>query len=128
MGYLKIKNDGPVRHIAFNRPAALNAFTPGLLKELVVALKDAEQHAQTTVVVLSGEGRAFSAGVDLKLLKDIMPKDGKVGDIFDATRPIMKETVTDTMKTKAGIVALRGLATIRRLNVFASSRSRISSR
>ncbi len=73
--------DNHVASIAFNRPDALNAFTPELLTELVAALADAERNAR--VVILEGEGRAFSAGVDLKVLQGIEPKAGRVGDVFD---------------------------------------------
>ena len=52
--------------ISLNRPASLNAFTTELLGELVHAFERAEHDADIRVVVLTGEGRAFSAGADLK--------------------------------------------------------------
>lgn len=52
--------------ISLNRPASLNAFTTELLGELVQAFERAERDADIRVVVLTGEGRAFSAGADLK--------------------------------------------------------------
>jgi len=83
--YLEITNEETIRHIAFNRPNALNAFTPDLLREFVTAVRAAEKDDTVNVVVLYGKGRAFSAGVDLKLLNGIAPKEGKVGDVFDNT-------------------------------------------
>ena len=61
--------DGIAR-ITFNRPAAMNTFTFGVLVELQSALRRAEEDEAVRVVVLTGAGRAFSAGVDLNALKD----------------------------------------------------------
>lgn len=72
-----------VRTIAFNRPDSLNAFNPALLKELTAAIGAAGRDPAVGAVVLCGEGRAFSAGVDLKLLQGIPPEAGRIGDIFD---------------------------------------------
>ena len=61
--------DGIAR-ITLNRPAAMNTFTFGVLVELQSALRRAEEDEAVRVVVLTGAGRAFSAGVDLNALKD----------------------------------------------------------
>ena len=55
-----------VAHIKLNRPEVLNAFNEAMLHELKAALEDAEKDAAIKLVLVSGEGRAFSAGVDLK--------------------------------------------------------------
>jgi len=60
------EKQGQVALISLNRPASLNAFTTELLGELVHAFERAEHDADIRVVVLTGEGRAFSAGADLK--------------------------------------------------------------
>ena len=72
-----------VSSIRLNRPDSLNAFTPEMLTALLDAINLAEADQDTKVVVLSGEGRAFSAGVDLKVLQGIEPRAGKIGDVFD---------------------------------------------
>jgi enoyl-CoA hydratase/carnithine racemase len=69
--------------LAFNRPEALNAFTPDLLEELAAAIDAAGRDAELGAVILCGEGRAFSAGVDLKLLKGRSPAAGRIGNSFD---------------------------------------------
>jgi enoyl-CoA hydratase/carnithine racemase len=51
--------------IALNRPAKLNAITPLMAREVRAALAEAEADEAIRVVVLRGEGRAFSAGFDL---------------------------------------------------------------
>lgn len=59
------QQDGAVRTLTLNRPAALNAFTSGLLAELREALDAAAGDASVRCVVITGAGRAFCAGQDL---------------------------------------------------------------
>jgi 2-(1,2-epoxy-1,2-dihydrophenyl)acetyl-CoA isomerase len=51
--------------IALNRPDNLNAFTSELRADLAQALNDVASDDSVRVVVLTGEGRCFSAGADL---------------------------------------------------------------
>ncbi len=59
------KKDG-IAKITLNRPEALNAISPQVLMDLEQALKDIAGDDTVGVVVLTGAGRAFSAGVDIK--------------------------------------------------------------
>ncbi len=52
--------------VAINRPDSLNAFTSEVCRDLLLALEKAHDNESTRAVVLTGEGRAFSAGADLK--------------------------------------------------------------
>lgn len=70
--------------ITLNRPDALNAFRPEMLQGIAQLLDAANTDARVSVVILEGAGRAFSAGVDLKVLQGTEPMGGKVGDVFDA--------------------------------------------
>ncbi|OAM88102.1 enoyl-CoA hydratase/isomerase family protein [Termitidicoccus mucosus] len=55
-----------VRTITFNRPDQLNAMNRALMSALISALAAANADPATRVVVLTGAGRAFMAGADLK--------------------------------------------------------------
>lgn len=55
-----------VASITLNRPQALNAFTPQMNTELQEALKDADQDKNVRCFLITGAGRAFCAGQDLK--------------------------------------------------------------
>ncbi|MEE4282806.1 MAG: enoyl-CoA hydratase-related protein, partial [Pseudomonadales bacterium] len=55
-----------VRWITLNRPAAMNAITSTMLAELNDAFKAADDDANVRVVVLTGAGRGFCSGLDLK--------------------------------------------------------------
>ena len=74
---------GGVARITMNRPEAMNAITPFMLKELKAAVQSAGKAEEVRVVVLTGAGRAFCAGVDLKALGEVTLAGGKVGDILD---------------------------------------------
>jgi enoyl-CoA hydratase/carnithine racemase len=55
--------------IALDRPAKLNAYTPEMGEEAVAAFERARDDDAVRVVILTGEGRAFCAGIDLDYLK-----------------------------------------------------------
>ena len=55
--------------IAFDRPDKLNAYTPAMGDETIAAFERARDDDEVRVVILTGEGRAFCAGVDLDCLK-----------------------------------------------------------
>ncbi|WP_319523544.1 enoyl-CoA hydratase/isomerase family protein [Breoghania sp.] len=59
------KQDG-VAVIRLNRPKVLNAMNKRLWLDMQACLDDAREDARIKVVVLTGEGRAFSTGADLK--------------------------------------------------------------
>ena len=77
-----VTRDEAAATITLNRPDALNAITPTMLAALDDEL-DTLANDDVRVVVLTGAGRAFSAGVDLKALGDRELVDGTVGDILD---------------------------------------------
>lgn len=75
-------HDG-VRTVTLNRPDAMNAFVPEMLSALADAIERAADEPQIGVVVLRGTGRAFSAGVDLKILRDMDLSGGQVSPDYD---------------------------------------------
>jgi enoyl-CoA hydratase len=68
---IKYETQGPLAWISLNRPEKLNAINAEMVKELNRALDMAEQDDTVRVILLNGEGRAFSAGFDL-----VMDGDG----------------------------------------------------
>jgi enoyl-CoA hydratase/carnithine racemase len=61
-------SDG-VATVTLNRPEKLNAYTPEMGEEVVAAFAEARDDAAARVVILTGAGRGFCAGVDLDYLK-----------------------------------------------------------
>ena len=68
MGFesIKVERHGPILRIRMNRPDKLNAQNPTLIEEMDAAFTEGAANPDVRVIVLSGEGRAFSAGHDLE--------------------------------------------------------------
>jgi len=63
---LKVEVDGPIGRLTLARPERLNALGAATLKELAEAARWFDGHPELRAVIVRGEGRAFSAGADLK--------------------------------------------------------------
>lgn len=61
-----VADSGAVRTLTLNRPAAFNSFDLNLKQALMTALVDAAAESAVRAVVITGAGRAFCAGQDLK--------------------------------------------------------------
>lgn len=68
--HLQVKRNGPVMHCILNRPKALNAFSDQMIMGLQEAIQQAGLDEDIKVVIISGAGRAFSAGGDVKNMVD----------------------------------------------------------
>jgi 2-(1,2-epoxy-1,2-dihydrophenyl)acetyl-CoA isomerase len=78
MAEVEVTRDGAVQTITLNRPEVLNAFNRALHTALRDALKEARD-PDVRAVVITGAGRGFSAGQDLK-------EFGEAPDVSDALR------------------------------------------
>jgi enoyl-CoA hydratase/carnithine racemase len=76
MSMVFTEDRGPVRHVVLNRPEKRNAMNQELLLELGDALREAAGDPAVDCVVLRGEGKVFSAGVDLG---ELMASTGEPG-------------------------------------------------
>jgi enoyl-CoA hydratase/carnithine racemase len=85
---IRTADDGAVRVITMDRPEALNAFDAALYRSLARALDDARTDDSVHVVVLTGVGRAFSAGQDLQEMAKLAS-----GESTDAGFPALLEAV-----------------------------------
>lgn len=50
----------------FNRPKTLNAFGGNLMVDTIAAFRELNEHPDTVFTVLTGEGRFFSSGADIR--------------------------------------------------------------
>lgn len=74
MSLVIYEKKGAVANLRLNRPDKLNAITNTMLDEIGVCLESAAEDEDVRVLVLSGEGRAFSAGFDLEIVGE--PDEG----------------------------------------------------
>ncbi len=70
---LQIQTEAGVHTIVLNRPEKRNALTPQLMDDLTHALEAAADNARCRVVILTGAGSAFCAGLDLEHLRAMLP-------------------------------------------------------
>ena len=65
------QSGGPVHRLALNRPARRNALTPALARQLAQQIEQVEEAGEARVIVLSGVGGHFCAGLDLHWLSSL---------------------------------------------------------
>jgi enoyl-CoA hydratase len=65
-----VETRGKVGLIALNRPKALNALSPDLMRELGEALTGFGSDDNIGAIVITGNEKAFAAGADIKVMKD----------------------------------------------------------
>jgi enoyl-CoA hydratase/carnithine racemase len=80
---LLYEKDGAVATITLNRPEALNAISLPMLNSLSLALRDADADTAIRVIVMTGAGRGFCAGLDLKVMFGAGTSGAPLGLRFD---------------------------------------------
>ena len=71
--------DGPIHRLTLNVPARRNALTPGMARGLAQEIDRIEEAGQARVILLSGSGGHFCAGLDLHWLRSL----GSIPSISD---------------------------------------------
>jgi len=100
--YLLVNLENNILTITLNRPEALNAYRPEMLVEIREIIIQTEDDPNVAVIVIEGAGKAFSAGVDLKVLQGFDPDAGKIGDLFDKPAALAWDTFR---KSRCPIIA-----------------------
>jgi enoyl-CoA hydratase/carnithine racemase len=102
--------EGAIATLTLNRPDRLNAISPAMLEALSEALVEADRDREVRVIVLTGAGKGFCAGLDLKDLaagRNIGSDAGALPARFDlrSAPPIVLHQVD-----KPTVCALNGAA------------------
>lgn len=87
--------------ITFNRPDVLNAFNRVMHTELIEALRFAGRDPSSDVLVLTGAGRAFSAGGDLEQMEEIIARP----EMFEAEAIHAKDLILTLLDVEKPIIA-----------------------
>lgn len=119
MGYEAIEvnvMDEGIGQIALNRPEQLNAFNTTMATELARALTDMEADPAVRVVVLKGNGKAFSAGIDVTEFWD------KTASQYKAWVELMEHGLQTMMSMGKPVIAqVHGVAAANGAGVVAAS-------
>lgn len=92
-----------VAHLELNRPEALNAWTPDLGRALLAALQEASADPDVRAILLTGAGRAFSAGADVKSPRELTPSGAP--DLSVRLREIYNPIVLAVRRAPKPVVA-----------------------
>jgi len=117
---------GPVAWLTLNRPDAMNAINMAMIESFDRALLEIHSNAEVKVVVVTGAGRAFCAGVDLKEFlhsKEVAPGEPDLIDrltrVLDSLRGFSKPVIA----ALNGITMAGGLETAMCADIVIASRT-----
>jgi enoyl-CoA hydratase/carnithine racemase len=96
MSVLELSSDGPVRILRLNRPDELNATNHELHRALADLWPQLDADAEARAVVLTGNGRAFSAGGDFHYIDELTTDDD-----------LRRQTLADGKAIVTGMAACR---------------------
>jgi len=79
---ITVETNGRVALVTLNRPDSLNALNALVMKEIVAAFEAIDRDPKLAVSVLTGAGRAFAAGADIKEMQSQSFSDMYLNDYF----------------------------------------------
>jgi 2-(1,2-epoxy-1,2-dihydrophenyl)acetyl-CoA isomerase len=107
--HLLVQQDGGVLTVTMNRPEVLNAFNDTMLEELGETMDSAAQDPIVRCVVLTGAGRGFGAGQDLRAFAS-PPAGGDTGKVSQHLKKYHRVIYAIRNMPKPVIAAVRGVA------------------
>jgi 2-(1,2-epoxy-1,2-dihydrophenyl)acetyl-CoA isomerase len=110
LGGLRYEVDGPVATLTLDRPDALNSLTLSLKTELIAAIARVRNDPAIRAVVLTGAGRAFCAGQDLRerLEPDAPPLEVELRDRYNPLILAMRRLPKPIVAAVNGVAAGAG--------------------
>ena len=115
---VNISIENGIAHVLFNRPEKMNALNIAMFEAITNAGKRLQEDKSVRVVVLSGEGRAFCAGLDLGIFTDPSgfkarplgsPDIGKAPNFYQEVAWIWKQVPVPVIAALHGVAFGGGL-------------------
>ncbi len=129
METLLFERRGPIGLLTLNRPERLNAIDLVMLRELRAFWDERHRDYETRVVVVTGMGRGFCAGLDLKMdAEPWQPGVGPVQNSYTFQEDIADMVVKMRRAPQPIIAAVNGPATGGGLSIAVASDTRIGTR
>lgn len=99
-----------IAHIAFNRPNKANSLAQKGWEEMKALFEELDDNPEVRVIVLSGEGKHFCAGIDLALLMDVQKVqsikcDGRKREALRKFIKGLQESITAIEKCRKPVLA-----------------------
>ena len=96
--HLNVNLQGAVLSLQLNRPDSLNAFSPEMIEGLLTEIQSADSNPDIRAIILSGAGRSFSAGGDVKTMGEAKSSEtyehiGKLNELVLAMRALEKPII-----------------------------------
>lgn len=108
-GFFSLSVDGAIAHLAMNRPARANAMTPDFWSGLPAQVGDLSRRPEIRALVISGNGRHFSGGMDLSAFQDIAAlltkEPGRAAHAFRDLILRLQETFTALERAPFPVIA-----------------------
>ncbi len=101
---IQLEERGAVSVITLNRPESLNALTTKVGADFLAAVTQAKADG-ARAIVLTGAGRAFCAGGDLREMRSMAESNGKIEAFFDEPLRLLNECILAIRRTPIPFIA-----------------------
>ena len=101
---IQLEMRSAVAVIMLNRPESLNALTSEVAQEFKAAVQELRQRGARAVII-TGAGRAFCAGGDLREMRSIAEREGRVDAFFDEPLRLLNDCILMIRQTPLPFIA-----------------------
>ena len=126
---LTLEKEAGLATLTLNRPEQLNAISIPMIQSIGKAIEDIDKDDSVKVLIITGAGRAFCAGLDVTTFKEVEEMSAKeLGDLMHALSLPLYNLAKPTIAAINGITAGAGLSIAMLCDIrIASEKARFSS-
>jgi 2-(1,2-epoxy-1,2-dihydrophenyl)acetyl-CoA isomerase len=106
----RLEKSEQVATVTLNRPDHMNTYNSAMLKELVSIIEDVSLDEEIRVVIFTGEGRAFSAGADVKGADELIALQKELAENQDTLKLLNRVVLAIRQIPKPVVAAVNGVA------------------
>jgi len=106
---ITVRQDGDIALVTIDRQEVLNALTPEMIEELIGTLRRLGSDRNVGAIVLTGAGRAFTGGADVRIMAAASPPDFRsfIANIQELTR-VLRSSRAPTIAAVNGLTVGAG--------------------